>query len=190
MGINMKIRKKIVLKIVPAAVITFTLVFLLYKLDFSWVYIYQSVSMLKVQRSRVSLLCQTDHKALLEACRELSRKIPEFSKKLPAGEPHPDSYSLRAVLNSQELSCLPKPILDLGPDDIYINEDGCIVLSISFGRLGHFGVNAYPEDYKEPFEGFHYGDRELIDGLWYYDDGYKRNPKYDKRIEALLKKKK
>jgi hypothetical protein len=201
MSINMKIRKKIVLKIVPAAVITFALVILLYKLDFPWIYIDNSVAMLKVQRSRVRLLCQTNHKALLEACRKLSRQLAagELSRRLAAGEisrileaeedPNEDCYRIW-IRNSKELSWLPKPILDLDPDKIYINEDGRVVLSVSFGRLGDFGLYAYPEDYKKPFERFQYGDRELIDGLWYYDQGYVHNPGYDKRIEALLRKKK
>ena len=56
------------------------------------------------------------------------------------------------------------------------------------GGLVHFGVVAYTEDYqKPPFAGFKFGDRELIPGLWYYDDGY-NNPEYDKKFEALLQK--
>jgi len=59
------------------------------------------------------------------------------------------------------------------------------------GGLDHFGVYAYPEDYKPPpHAGFELGDKKLIDGLWYYDDGYRGNPEYGKRIEALLQKRK
>jgi len=57
-----------------------------------------------------------------------------------------------------------------------------------FGGLGHFGVYAYPECYKEPFPGFTRGDRELIPRLWYYDDEYHRDPEFDKMISGLLAK--
>ena len=32
-----------------------------------------------------------------------------------------------------------------------------------------------------------YGDRKLLDGLWYYDDGYKGDPNsFDKKIDRIL----
>ena len=55
------------------------------------------------------------------------------------------------------------------------------------GAYTHFGVFAYPEDFNEPFEGYKYGHRKLIDGLWYFDDEYDY-PEYDKKIDALLRK--
>jgi len=58
------------------------------------------------------------------------------------------------------------------------------------GGFGHLGALAYPEDFKEPWPNFKYGHKQLIPGLWYYDDGYDGNPKYDSKIEALLKKRK
>jgi hypothetical protein len=53
-------------------------------------------------------------------------------------------------------------------------------------EMSHFGVNIYPEDFKEPKGNFKYGDRELLPGLWYYDEGYLRNPEFDKIIEKLI----
>ena len=58
------------------------------------------------------------------------------------------------------------------------------------GGMTHFGVRIYPEDYKKPDRYFKYVDRELLPGLWYYDDGYIHNPKYDKRIDTLIEENK
>ena len=49
---------------------------------------------------------------------------------------------------------------------------------------------AYTEDFKEPWPNFKFGDKELLPGLWYYDDLYQGDRKYDERIQALLKKRK
>ena len=38
------------------------------------------------------------------------------------------------------------------------------------------------------YQSFGYGDKELIPRLWYYDDGYRDNPEYDKKIETLIQK--
>ena len=55
------------------------------------------------------------------------------------------------------------------------------------GGMDHYGVSVYREDYSgTQFAGFKYGDRELVPGLWYYDDGYDENPRYGKKIEGLL----
>jgi hypothetical protein len=82
-------------------------------------------------------------------------------------------------------------ILALRPTSIYIDDDtGGAVRVEMLGGLGHLGVEAYPENFKEPWPNFKYGDKELIPGLWYYDDAYDGNPQYDDRVEALLKKRK
>jgi len=180
---KMKIRIKLVGKIVFALVITFAFGFLLYKLYSPRLSILEFVISQKAKRMQVRLLCKTEHEVLLEACRELSRQVA-------AGDLNPGSYSVRDGHGSPEVSRFPKAILDLGPSDVFIREDGCVILDITFGRLGRFGVRGYPEDFEKPFHGFEYGDRELVDGLWYYDDEYEANPKYQKRIEALIQKSK
>ena len=78
----------------------------------------------------------------------------------------------------------------LGPNRATIGNYGEVRLEM-MGGLDHFGVSFYPDNYKKPpFVGFNLGDKKLIDGLWYYDDGYEDNPRYDNKIEALLKKRK
>lgn len=133
----------------------------------------------KGQQRQERLLCETDFQALLEGCREISRMYA-------AGELKKSQYMIR-IEPDPDVSKFPRVILDLEPTYIDISSDGKVQVEL-YGGFVHFGVCAYPEDYKAPFSGFSYGDRELIDGLWYYDDGYVKNPKYSKKIEALLQK--
>lgn len=137
---------------------------------------FMKVMYVLVQRKRVHLLYKTDHQALLDACRELSRRAA-------AGDLKHGMYYVRSDSHP------PQPILDLGPNHVFIRYDGRVMLEM-MGGLDHFGVYAYPEDYKEPpVMGFKLGDKKLIDGLWYYDDGYGVPPEdYDRRIEALRPK--
>lgn len=129
------------------------------------------------QKRRVRLLYKTDHQALLGACRELSRRVS-------VGDLKPGKYLLSGSSRRKEVSQFPQPILDLGPINVFIDYDGRVMLEMA-GGLDHFGVSAYPEDYKKPPHTEKLGDKKLIPGLWYYDDGYRDNPEYEKIIEAL-----
>lgn len=173
-------KRKILKRIVIAVVLAFGIplaIFLPKLHDFA--FIFGGVRYAK--RMQVHMLCETDHQALLEACRELSRRAAR-------GELKPGKYRI-SIDPNPEASRFPKPILDLAPSYLYIDENdtGRVMLEM-LGGLGHFGVEAYVEDYKKPHVGFEYGDRELIPGLWYYDDGYRGHPEYEKRIKALMQK--
>jgi len=135
-----------------------------------------------VQQKQVRLLYKTDHQTLLEACREISRMVAR-------GELKPGRYYLSRSRRLPAVSRFPQSILDLAPNYVYIDENnsGRVMLEMHGGFV-HFGVQAYSEDYQKPFSSFEYGDKELISGLWYYDDGYIENPEYDKIIEALRPK--
>ena len=133
----------------------------------------------KAKQRQGRLLCQTDHQALLEACREISKMVAK-------GELKKHEYHVR-INPDPEISSFPQPILDLEPTYIEIARNGQVKVEL-VGGLDHFGVNAYPEYFKPPVSNFHYGNRKLIDGLWYYDDGYHSNPKYGKVIEELIQK--
>jgi len=179
----MKKGKIIVFKIFRIFAITLAICFALYILFF---YLYIPVSFVylgpDMQEMQTRLLYETDHQALLEACRELSRRVAR-------GDLKPGTYSIRNDPDP-EASRFPQPILDLAPNYVYIDEgySGRVMLEM-LGGLGHLGVQAYPEDYKLPSYS-KYGDKKLIDGLWYYDDGYRKDPEYEKKIEALLQKRK
>jgi hypothetical protein len=126
------------------------------------------------------LLCETDHQVLLDSCRELSRRVD-------AGDLKSGRYDIRDHLYEQ-VSRFPQVILDLQPRYVHIDENnsGRVIIPI-FGGFDHFGVTAYTEDYMESGPKQKYGDRELIPGLWYYDDGYLDDPEYEKKIDKLIK---
>ena len=122
-------------------------------------------------------LCETDHQALLEACRELSRQVK-------AGELKDGVYGPPEVLR------FPEPIPTLQPKFVTIGRDGPVLVEMGFG-LWPLGVYAYPEDFPQHPPPFKYGDRKLLEGLWYYEDGYSLDPNaYDKRIDRLLSRNK
>jgi hypothetical protein len=127
---------------------------------------------------KVRLLSETDHQALLEDCRELSRQV---------GRPDlPLRYFIR-IHPDPEISRFPQLILDLEPTYVQLYSDGRVEVEL-IGATHHCGVVAYPEDYKKPSDSFSYGDRKVVDGLWYYEDDY--NEALDKRIEELMQKRK
>jgi len=175
---TMKISKKLLLKIVITLAIGLAAFTLLVYLS-ARLYIILDVK--KGKQREVRLLCETDHQALLEACRELSRRVTK-------GDLKPRQYNVR--LNPHpEASRFPQAILDLEPTYVIIEPDGRVMIELHGGFL-HYGVIAYPENYEEPILNFKYGDKKLIDGLWYYDEDYERDPKQQKKIDALLQKRK
>jgi len=174
-------QKKIIKRIVIAVVLAFGIPLAIFwpKLQ-HFAFIFGGVRYTK--RMRVRLLCEMDHQVLLEACRELSGRAQR-------GDLKPGTYWLRGSQRLPAVSRFPQPILDLEPSYVYIDENnsGRVMLEMHGGFV-YFGVQAYTEDYEKPHVGFEYGDRELIPGLWYYDDGYHDDPEYDKKIEALIQK--
>jgi hypothetical protein len=135
----------------------------------------------EAEQRQVRLLCKTDHQILLEACRELSRRVS-------VGDLKPGKYYI-GYDQDPKASSFPQPILNLSPSYVYIDENNSSRVMVEMlGGLGHFGVQAYTEDYKKPYPTYQYGDKELIPGLWYYDDGYIGHPEFEKRIEALMQK--
>ena len=124
------------------------------------------------KQRKVHLLSETDHQALLEACRELSGRVS-------AGDLEANNYLFRYKPHPETLR-FPQLILDLEPMRISIKDDRSIMVEMH-GGFHHYGVIAYHEN-------FEYGDKKIIDGLWYYEDGY--NPSYNKWIEKMIQKEK
>lgn len=121
----------------------------------------------KERQKTVRLLSETDHQALLEACRKLSREIDQGNLLAPY-------RYLVGFEPSPEIKRFPQVILDLEPLFVDTWLDGRIGVGMS-GGIYHYGVMAYPENYKKPNNDFKFGDKKIIEGLWYYEDGY--NPK-------------
>jgi len=126
------------------------------------------------------LICDTDYQALLAGCRELSQMRAR-------GKLLKNEYMVRGNPVVETLH-LPQAILDVQPTNVYIDSDERVTVELG-GGLHHFGVYGYPDDYREPVSNFKYGDRKLIDGLWYYEDGYEEAA-HRKRIESLKQKRK
>jgi len=125
------------------------------------------------RRARERLLSETDHELLLEAGRESLRQHK--------GDPvvHKVGHRPKSTVVQQ----FPKVILDLAPEAIFIEGDRIVIDMFSNG-LDHFGVFVYPEDFEGPKK----GDRMLIEGLWYYDDKYIHDPKYDQWVDRMIKR--
>jgi len=135
----------------------------------------------RAQQRRIMLLCDTDHQALLKAGREILSKIPK-----DRFHPHSDGGIDSGIFSVPEGIQIPQAIKDL-KSGFVVDYDGYLRIEMH-GGMDHFGVKIYPEDYKKPRDYFEYGDRELLPGLWYYDDGYLNNPEYDKKIDELIEK--
>jgi len=137
-----------------------------------------------LRQARINLLCRTDHQALLEACRDLSIRVT-------SGELQPKRYYVYRP-SSPEVSTFPQAILDLEPSTVSIEGSGIVSVAV-VGGLDHCGVIFYPEGIEDQtappgVESQPYGDRKLLDGLWYYDDGYQRDPHYDRKVDVWIKK--
>jgi hypothetical protein len=121
---------------------------------------------------RLILLYRTDHATLLDECRKLIKesregKWPEECYYV-SFKPQPDSAKL------------PEIILNLNPTWVSIGNER--VMIEMHGGLDHFGVRYFSKRFSEVEQ---YGNKKLLDGLWYYDDGYRKVTNYDQHIESL-----
>jgi len=139
-----------------------------------------------MEARRPVLLYETDHRALLEACRVLPRQVASSQLK-------PGSYQVNSRNPDPESKLFPQLIQDLLPLRVDILKSGVVDIIMSSRVI--YGVVAYPENYgSTPDDSLKYGDRlwgiELIDGLWYYDEDFQNHPEHMKELEQLLKKRK
>ena len=131
------------------------------------------------QQRRVRLLCETDHEALLQAGREILSNGPDPKNYRPYGPIHIDGFPVPRGVP------IPRVIWRLRPHAVLINFNGYLVLHMTEG-MANYGVKIYPEGFKAPGDRFRYGHRELLPGLWYYDDRYRRDPAYNQKIDAII----
>ena len=175
----MKARMKKALAVVLAALLIILLGYFVLRSNLA-MHIFLNYAIKQSQQRRVLLLCKIDHHALLKAGREILSQIPK--ERL---NPRPDGPRILGDFGVPEEVHIPKAIQDLKLRRCLISYDGYLTLEME-GGMDHFGIWIYPVDYKPPSRNFKYGDRELLPGLWYYDDGYIDNLEYDKRIDDLI----
>ena len=151
--------------------------FVLYSLLMFVVVMCKFVDLKRDTRQRqVLLLYETDHKALLEACRKVLKEARE-------GKWEYRQYPIRYIPDPNT-DKLPEPILRLNPTYIRIGKDSVMIEML--GGLAHFGVTAFSEENE--YEGL--VGKKLLDGLWYYSDGYCEIPDYEKVVESWRPKSK
>jgi hypothetical protein len=138
------------------------------------------LNILQSRQARVRLLSKTDHHALLEAGREILAEVAN-------GNLNVGIYDLRNRTDLPSGIAIPRAIIDLGARRFDVSKDGHMMIEMH-GGMDHFGVDLYAEDFREPYPDFKYGDRKLIDGLWYYDEQYQWSRDYGEAVERYLKR--
>lgn len=78
-------------------------------------------------------------------------------------------YDLRGANKHPHVDKLPKEVLALKPQRVTVYDDGRVGIEM-LGGMSHWGLVAYAEDFKEPYEDYIPGNKKLIDGLWFYSD--------------------
>jgi hypothetical protein len=138
----------------------------------------------RLERVEAHLLLDTNYQTLLDACRDLSRRADELGLK----REHEYKVHLEQGESLEPAAAnLPAIIRDLDPVWVRLTEDS--VWIILAGGLAHAGVVAYlPEHMNGPFVEFLPAEkkRELVPGLWFYDEAYHGNSRDTKRIDALI----
>jgi len=121
------------------------------------------------------VIYETDHQALLEACRKVI--IDTREGRWIEGRMY-DFLGNEAAMSQW----LPPALSQLKPTRIIPYKDYLRIQMLG-GIIGNAGVIAFMDDAGvEPSE---YGDIQLIDGLWYYDDCYDTEDDWDKHIASL-----
>ncbi len=117
------------------------------------------------EQQRQKLLYETDHEELLRACRLVLKETGE-------GKWEYQSYNIRSNRHP-DANQFPEVLLELNPSYVsigYVGDDSdprIMIFVEMMGGLTHVGVAVYPEDYNGPL---HMGGRQLIEGLWFYED--------------------
>jgi hypothetical protein len=138
---------------------------------------YMAYAAKDVKKRKINLLYETDHLQLKSVCVKL----------LDEAKKGKWEFGVRYTIRRNPVSGIenmPALILQLKPTCVYIERE---VVMIEFaGGLTHFGVMYIGEEAKDTV--MWPGDKKLVDGLWYYDDGYQKNPDYEEYIESLKPK--
>jgi hypothetical protein len=131
-----------------------------------------------INRRVTKVLFQSDYRTLLYGCRQILSDAS--SGKLASG-----TYEIRTS-GSENAYKFPQIILSLDPTYIHI-EDNTVLIELA-GGLSHCGLfmsldaNSFSGDHK------HFQNMNLIDGLWYYDDGFLETPNWAEKLKKLKPK--
>lgn len=128
---------------------------------------------------RARLLFQTDHRALLAACRQVMTNRHAFARDMDWHGPNDPTESLIDPKDSK----IPRPIASLHPRDV-IARDSEVDLELH-GGFDHYGVIALSEQAAHDATNRFSGLIELVSGLWYYDEGLAQD--HDRWIKKLRK---
>ncbi len=131
----------------------------------------------QAEQAQNHLFLEADYQELLAACRSLSKRVA-------AGELRSGQYQVYLGKRDPNTLSFPQVILDLKPAEVIMNCHGRgEVVIVLFPGPEWLGVTAYPEGSEGG------GAVELIEGLWYFDNGYGDNdPKYTARINDMVEK--
>jgi hypothetical protein len=175
--IKMNRRNKLI--VIVATIVSFCVIAaIVYDLGYGTIRVLRDLR--RMEANRPVLLYHTDHRALLEACREVSKRVTSGEIKINYNYTY---YSYSGNLEPEK-KLFPKPILDLAPFQVYIEKNGMVDVMMS--PVVPYGVRVYSEGMKRDY----YGDLELIPGLWYYDQDFVTHPEHKKQVGELLKERK
>ncbi len=130
---------------------------------------------------RARLLFQTDHRALLAACRQVMTNRHAFARDMDWHGPNDPTESLIDPKDPK----IPRPIASLHPRDV-IARDSEVHLELH-GGFDHYGVIALSEQAAHDATNRFSGPIELVSGLWYYDEGLAQD--HDRWLKKLRKMK-
>ena len=132
-------------------------------------------------KKRVQLLYETDHEALLQGCRSLMEQKQNNSLNMNYWifqSHNPDILRINENFREAEL---PEAIVNLEPVFIKIYDDNRVLIEL-VANFYSVAVQAYPVGVEGG------GDKELLNGLWYWDIGYEKMKHFDKYLEDLKSK--
>ena len=131
---------------------------------------------LSADEKRVRLLYETDHEALLKACRSLMAQ--KDSNSLNMDYWHVEDGEIYRIYDHFREAGLPEVIVKLDPVFIYIYKDDRVLIEC-VAAFYSVSVQAYPIGVTGG------GDKMLLEGLWYWDIGYEKHKDFDKYLERL-----
>jgi len=137
--------------------------------------------MLAPDEKRVQLLYETDHEALLQACRSLMEQKRNNSLNMNHWFIEQRFAKALRINGNFHAAGISETIVDLEPVFIKIYEDDRVLIEL-VSDFYSVAVQAYPDDVEGG------GNKKLLDGLWYWDVGYEKISDFDEYLKRLKPK--